>query len=99
MDTRVRLRAHGKPHTCIFTKIRKPPTCIFTANKTKGHHFCKRCGSSGHDRYLWYKKFEKFEEIIKLFNYFKNVSEQACERSEQASERTVRKGYLIILKM
>ena len=53
-------------------------------------------GEDGQDRYLWYKKFE---EIIKLFNYFKNVSEQACERSEQASERTgFRKGYLIILK-
>ena len=48
-------------------------------------------GKDGHDRYLRYKKFE---EIIKLFNYFKNVSEQACERSEQASERAMRKGYL-----
>ena len=53
--------------------------------KEKGRLTATGCGKDGHDRYLRYKKFE---EIIKLFNYFKNVSEQACERSEQASERT-----------
>ena len=35
------------------------------------------------------------QEIIKLFNYFKNVSEQACELANkivsEANKRTVRK--------